>query len=665
LGIQNIKSRLGVYNSKLFLYGCLITLSLAVVAIFSPSFVQSLNNKSYDLMLRTLPQPAESKIPVIVGIDDLSLTEYGQWPWPRYILARLLKKIDHQGASAIGLDMILPEPDRTSLSVVLGEMRKEKGVKFSKELPIKQQYENDQVLADVLRNAPVVLAYQFKFGDKSSSKDSDIHPLKYVIKENTRNKKCGISFADNVIHSLPLLTRAAGASGFVNSLTDSDGVIRRVPLVMDYKGVFYPSLAMATLIKAYGNDQVMIETGADGFSIDWNDRRIPLDCRGFFLVHYLWKDNALPYVSAADILSDRIKPEIFKHKVVFVGVNASGTGDGHITPLGKMVTGTEVNASIVNSIITQNFIQRPAWATGAELALMVAAGIVSSIALAAGGALWCLLFTLIAGITTGAMFYWLFMTHGIFLSPVIPISALLVNFVVLNTIKYRLEELKVHKSSLALIQLQDVVILSLSALAETRDEETGHHILRTQRYVQTLAKHLQRSAKYKKILTDHAIELLYKSAPLHDIGKVGIPDRILQKPCKLTEEEYEQIKTHAVRGGQTIQKTGDMLGGKVDFQYLKCVYEVVVYHHEKWDGSGYPYGLAGESIPLTARLMALADVYDALISRRVYKPAFPPESAHATILEGRGRHFDPDIVDAFIEEEAAFLQIAREFADKE
>ena len=665
MGIQNTNSRFSSSNIKLFLYGCLITLALACFAIFPPSLVQYLNNKSYDLMIRALPPSSGSAVPVIVGIDDPSLTQHGQWPWPRYILARLVKKIASQGASAIAMDMILPEEDRTSLSVVLKEMGKERGVKYQKEVPIEQQDENDQILAKVLRRTPAVLAYQFKFGGKSIRTGSDIHPLKYVIKENKHHDTRGMTSADNVIHSLPMLTRAAGASGFVNSLTDRDGIVRRVPLIMEYKGVIYPSLAMAALIKAYGNEQVMIETTEDGFLIDWNNRKIPLDSSGFFMIPYRFRDNSFQYVSAADVLSGRTKPGTFKGKIVFIGVNASGMGDNHLSPLNKMVHGTEIHASIVNGVLTGDFIKRPAWAPGAELIFALAAGILSSIALALSGALLCLSFTLIAAFATGAIFYLLFSTHGIFLSPVLPLSVLLVNFVFLNTVKYGLEEIKVRQRSRELIQSQDVAILSLSALAETRDKETGHHILRTQRYVQALARCLRRHDKYKKILNDQTIELLYKSAPLHDIGKVGIPDQILQKPGKLTEEEFEQMKNHTVIGAQTIAQAGRMLGSKVDFPYLKYAYELAISHHEKWDGSGYPYGLRGEAIPLSGRLMAVADVYDALISRRVYKPAFSHQSARATILAERGKHFDPDIVDAFIEEEQTFIQIAREFVDKE
>ena len=159
------------------------------------------------------------------------------------------------------------------------------------------------------------------------------------------------------------------------------------------------------------------------------------------------------------------------------------------------------------------------------------------------------------------------------------------------------------------------------------------------------------------------IEMLYKSAPLHDIGKVGIPDHILLKPGKLTPEEFEIMKTHTTLGRDAILAAEKLIDAPSSF--LRMARDIAAYHQEKWDGSGYPEGLAGEAIPVSARLMAVADVYDALISRRVYKPPFPREKAVAIIREGRGQHFDPDMVDAFLELEAAFHAIAEQFADSE
>ena len=652
-------------NIKLFIYGCLITFVLAVYAVFSPAFIRYANNKSYDILTRNLPAPQASDVPLIVGIDDKSLSEYGQWPWPRYILSRLVQKIGSYGAAGIAVDIIFPEPDRTSLPVVIDEMRREWGRSFSDTRQISPQMDNDRVFETALLSTPCILGYQFLFTNKGSANAGVLHPLKYSFRDQTPGRECPLLVPEAAIHSLPLLMNAAGASGFINALKDSDGVLRRVPLMMKYNNRLYPSLSLASLIRSFGNHQVGIEARGDGFTIDWKNQRIPLDCSGFFLVRYRGTENPFSYVSAADILSDRTSSAAFNGKIVFLGVNASGTGDRHLSPLGKMVHGLEVHASITSNILVGDFISRPVWASGAELLSMIAAGILSSVALALGGALWCLLFTMVAGFVSGALFYWILLTHGIFLSPVLPVAILIINFALLNTIKYRFEEITTQQRSRELIMSQDVAIVSLSTLVETRDKETGHHILRTQRYVKTLAKRLRRLPKYKKILDAQAIELLYKSAPLHDIGKVGIPDRILANSGKLSAEEFDIMKTHTVIGAQTIQKSEKMIQGKVDIPYLKYAYDMAISHHEKWDGSGYPYGLSGDAIPLAGRLMAVADVYDALVSKRKYKDAFSHESAREMILLARGKHFDPDVVDAFIAEEEAFKDISRELSDTE
>lgn len=223
-------------------------------------------------------------------------------------------------------------------------------------------------------------------------------------------------------------------------------------------------------------------------------------------------------------------------------------------------------------------------------------------------------------------------------------------------------ESEVQRRTEAVLAVQEVTILAMSSLAETRDNETGNHILRTQRYVKRLAQQLQRHPRYQALLTDDYIHLLYKSAPLHDIGKVGIPDHILLKPGKLTPEEFEIMKSHTTVGYDAIVRAEQAHGASLDF--LQPAKEIALYHQEKWDGSGYPKGLVGEAIPLSARLMAMADVYDALISKRVYKNALTHAQAMDIIREGRGTHFDPDVFDAFLEVEEEFQRIAAEFLDE-
>jgi putative two-component system response regulator len=209
--------------------------------------------------------------------------------------------------------------------------------------------------------------------------------------------------------------------------------------------------------------------------------------------------------------------------------------------------------------------------------------------------------------------------------------------------------------------LKNVTIHTMASLAETRDSETGNHIRRTSHYVRILAEKLATHPRFSGFLTPKTIEMLFKTAPLHDIGKVGIPDHILLKPGRFTPAEFEIMKTHTTIGRDAILAAEQELGLKVDF--LKFAKEIAWCHQEKWDGSGYPQGLAGDAIPVSARLMAVADVYDALICRRVYKEAMPHDAAAAIIIEGRGQHFDPDMVDAFVSLQAEFQEIASRYAD--
>ena len=224
-------------------------------------------------------------------------------------------------------------------------------------------------------------------------------------------------------------------------------------------------------------------------------------------------------------------------------------------------------------------------------------------------------------------------------------------------------EQEVARRTREVMAIQDVTILALTSLAETRDSDTGNHIRRTQHYVKALAMKLREHPRYARQLNDAAILTLYKSAPLHDIGKVGIPDRILLKPGRFTPEEFEIMKTHTTLGREAIEHAERALGTTVEF--LTVAKEIAYSHQEKWDGSGYPKGLAGDAIPVSARLMAVADVYDALISRRVYKECMSHEAASDVIAQGRGSHFDPDVVDAFLAIEDEFRAIASRFADSD
>ena len=209
--------------------------------------------------------------------------------------------------------------------------------------------------------------------------------------------------------------------------------------------------------------------------------------------------------------------------------------------------------------------------------------------------------------------------------------------------------------------IEKASIRALAHLAETRDPETGNHILRTQAYVEILANCLASHPRFSATLTPINIDQISKSAPLHDIGKVGIPDTILFKPGPLTAQEWAVMKTHAKLGADAIQKAESDVENTLSF--LHFAKEIANWHHERWDGTGYPDGLKGDEIPVSARLMALADVFDALSNARTYKPAFPVEEARSRILEARGKQFDPDVVDAFEAQFDQFVAVYKRYAD--
>lgn len=233
----------------------------------------------------------------------------------------------------------------------------------------------------------------------------------------------------------------------------------------------------------------------------------------------------------------------------------------------------------------------------------------------------------------------------------------------LSLLKYGIEARKVRQRNRDLLEAQDAIIISMSALAEARDSDMGGHVLRTRYYVEALARQLATLPHYR-YLDEASIDLLAKSAPLHDIGKVGIPDHILQKPGRFTAEEFEIMKGHTLIGASAIGKAIVESRRPESLDFLRYAREMIESHHEKWDGSGYPHGLRGTGIPLAGRLMAVADVYDALVFKRVYKRQFSHAEAQETILADSGRQFDPEVIDAFMATSAEFQSISETFADR-
>jgi putative two-component system response regulator len=210
------------------------------------------------------------------------------------------------------------------------------------------------------------------------------------------------------------------------------------------------------------------------------------------------------------------------------------------------------------------------------------------------------------------------------------------------------------------LESRDVTIFALAKLAESRDPETGAHLERVQSYAQVLAAELLRQGLHPDLVDASYVKLIHETSPLHDIGKVAIPDFVLLKPGRLSDDEFDIMKSHTTLGAQTLRAAAARRPGT---RFLIVAGEIAASHHEKWDGTGYPDGLKGTDIPLSGRIVAVADVYDALTSKRVYKPAFTHAAAKSILIKDRGTHFDPDVVDAFLANEQKFIEIQTRYAD--
>ena len=649
-------------NPYILLYGILFSVLLFSLNLVNPSLTNFLHYRFYDHLL-SANQGKSSSVPVIVDIDEKSLRQHGQWPWPRYRMAILLDKLRDQGALSIGLDMLFAEEDRASIHSIRKEFLRDFGVDLGfSDIP-RNLMDNDQRLAEALSRGPALLGYQFLFEEDSDSESCLLHPLSVNRLGDGWTEKDSVPFihARSVSCNLRLFSQAAAGSGFFNISPDADGILRRVPLVIEHKGKLYPSLALITLMKAWGVNDVVLKTDRGGVdSLYLNQTTIPLISKGNFLIRFRGKGKTFDYLSAADVLSDRVPDGKLRGKVVFIGTSASGLKELKSTPFDPVFPGVEVHATVVDTIIQRDFISRPKWAAAVEFLGVVVFGLLSAFVLARTGAVLSFILLGVVGVGVWQASVWTFQYESIFISPVLTLLVLAGNFSLLTFFRFWHEEQRVKEHTREIAMVQEATIESMSSLTETRDPDTGEHIKRTQNYIRLLAQYLSNHPGFSGFLDDETIDLLWKSAPLHDIGKVGVSDRILLKPGKLTDQEFEEMKQHTVYGRDTILAAEKKLGKR---SFLKIAREIAYTHHERWDGSGYPDGLRGEEIPVPGRLMALVDTYDALTSKRIYKPQLPHEKAVEIIMENKGTQFDPIVVDAFVEVKDDFHQIALTYAD--
>jgi adenylate cyclase len=651
---------------RIFVWGALCVLFIAILFIFKPNLLQPLDFINYDLLLRNFPDNHASKKLIIVDLDEKSLNRYGQWPWPRYRIAELLDKIAAMKPAVISLDIFFTEPDRTSAGRLLKDLGNTYNLNINLDGLPAELSDNDKILTQTLSRGPFILGNKFQFNKiETSPEQCFLHPvnISFTNDVKTQGKITGLPESKAVLCNLKMLSEKVSTSGFVNFSPDQDGMLRRLPMLIQNNGKVYVSLGFATVLKLKETNNLVLQRDGDSLqSIHYMETSVPVDKHGQILIKFRGANKSYDYVSAMDIMNGTIPAERLKGRIAFVGTSAAGLNDLLTTPFDPIFPGVEVHATVVDNLLRGDFIAVPNWSNGLILLLVIGLCVILCLFIAyrsaASGFIVMLIFLAGLWFLTQQLFF----RAGMFVGTTFPMVAVICSYIFITVIKYRLEEKKMLSNMQELLVTQDVTIESMANLAEYRDKETGGHIKRTRTYVKLLAEHLRHHDKYKHFLSDENIDILYKSAPLHDIGKVAIPDKILLKPARLTEDEVEIMKTHTTIGHDVIESSVRKLGKN---SFLTIAAEIALSHQEKWDGSGFPQGLKGNEIPISGRLMALADVYDALTSKRVYKPPLSHAVAVDIIKKGRGMHFDPDIVDAFLEIQEKFRNVAREFADFE
>ena len=623
----------------------------AILALYRPGSLRTLDYAVYDSVMRRAEMNPPSGRVVIVDVDERSLSTFGQWPWRRDVIARLIARVRELGAATIALDVMFAEPDRHERSIEAASGR-------PSDDPASASTPGDAAFAAILREGRVVLGDALTFdGGGRPLNGCVLHPISVaIVRRSDERTEEPFFHASGAICSLPMLARAAGASGFLNATPDADGILRRVPLLLELDGRVYPGLALAAVAAVKGAGGLALRiANVNTVTLSLGDQIVPLDGKSNLLLRYRGKKKTFPYISAADVLGNDLPPDTFRNKVALVGATALGTRDVVATPFDTVFTGIEVQATVADNLLRQDPIRRTESAAALEAQTALFAGVALTLLVGRAGLFWGSLGGLMGLTFLWSAPVWLVSRYGVFLSPLFPTMSSVGALVTMTAAKMLTERRRAEREGHEKAISQQLMVQTLLSLTEVRDEDTGRHSRRTQRYARLLAEQLAPHPMFHDYLTPQRIERLAELAPLHDIGKVGVPDRLLNKPGALTIEEREEMRKHPARGYEVIVRAERDVGAPDD-AILAMAKEIVYTHHEWWDGSGYPQGLRGVQIPIAGRLMALVDVYDALVSKRVYRDALPQEEAIQIIVQGRGTHFDPAVVDAF-------LQIASSFTD--
>ncbi|WP_024953626.1 CHASE2 domain-containing protein [Sulfurospirillum arcachonense] len=625
--------------SKIFI-GFLFTILLHVT-IFYSGVIEYFDLKIYDAIHKTVNNEDIKTSVVVVDIDEKSLHYLGQWPWSRLVLTNLIKSINSQRPTSVGMDIVFAEHDKTSPNQLKSFYEKYFSTKISVGGLSDALQDNDKIFASALQDIKSVLPVYMN--NSMKNKNSCFFPksnqnIAFATSEYLKSKY--------ILCNIKELQKSAHSVGFINSQRDIDGLFRRVPLFIKYNTHIIPSFGLANLLSV---DKLNVKDNL----VSILGHTFVMGSNSEVLLDFYEKDK-YETISALDVLTHKVNAKKLQGKFVLIGTSAVGLHDRYMISSADVIPGVFVHATLIDNILNDTLRYQPEMIKSINFLLSVLLSVLLVYLLYKKKYLNLLVLFLFFSIVA-ALFGIYFLHSNIYISIgyfLIPFS---LHFFIINVIFIFLHYRDRQKFYKDLTKAHSSAIDSMALVAETRDTDTGAHIQRTKKYMVLLAKYLCKKSIYKDTVNQDFIDLLYRAAPLHDIGKVGIPDSILQKPGKFTDEEFIIMKKHSEIGKNIIQNA---MKNNEKNRFLKIAYNIAYYHHEKWDGSGYPCSLKGSEIPLEARIMAIADVYDALISRRCYKLSFSYDDSENIIINGSGTHFDPILVEAFVVLKEKFKKIA-------
>jgi len=625
----------------------ILTIIASNIALYNSEIIKRVDFYLYDLATNLFYSKYIYHTPatIIVDIDDKSLIELGQWPWPRIIEAKLLNIINLQYPSAIGVDILFSELDRTSPKNIINFYRDAFGIDVNLN-GINLIEDNDDRLIISIKNSNGVLPIYFNNKLQLNSYCKEI-----VYKNNILKDISTTFIANSILCNHKKLQESVKDFGFINILDDNDGILRRVYLFAKYKERVFPFFGLAILMSI---DNINI---IDKKSFEILTHKVKMDKDSRVLLNF----NITPprVISVMDVLNNKISKSEFLGKIVIIGSSITATDKSYKLPNGETITNSMVNGYLIENILNDTLLVQPYFFKILNITVATFLSILVIFLLVKRYySLILIIFsiTLILSIPYTYIFFkqYQYISIGYLLAP------FFIHFFIINLFFIFINIKDKNRFYEELMKSHSSAVESIALVSAIRDDETGEHLQRTKIYVKELANYLLKHKKYPHILNRRYIDLVSQAAPLHDIGKLGIPDSILKKPGKLTKEEYEIMKQHPILAKNAIEKAMKYYD-KNDF--LNIAYNIAYYHHERWDGKGYPVGLKGDDIPLEAQLMAIADVYDALVTRRCYKSEFSFEEAEEIIIKSSNSHFNPLLVEAFIALKDRFREIALEYRD--